>query len=98
MKLTIDITAEDINHGEPGNCYECPVAIATKRACEAAGNNVVTVTVSEGRVIVFTSYGERWQAVYDDRIDEFICDYDSQEDEIDLPSPFSTTLEFTKEE
>lgn len=30
--FTIDVTQEDIDHGECGRCYRCPVARAIKRA------------------------------------------------------------------
>jgi hypothetical protein len=32
VKVTIDVTQEDINDGEPGTCWGCPIALAASRA------------------------------------------------------------------
>ncbi len=110
MKLTIEVTQEDIDHGEPNNCYECPVATATKRAFEKAGLQPHTVDVSCQEITVFCGDGCHWHANTDDKIDNFIdgFDVDSEETEEeieeqeqlkrDLCHPFSVELAFELEE
>ena len=99
MQITIDVTAEDIRHGERNNCYECPVAIATKRAFHNQSIPVTTVTVEDTGICVLTGFGERLEAECNDAIVDFIGEFDIEEDEdLTYPLPFSTTLEFTEEE
>jgi len=31
MRLKVEVTAEDINNGEPGSCERCPIALALLR-------------------------------------------------------------------
>lgn len=44
----VQVTAEDIAHGERGNCNECPVARAIMRAVPGSAPNVGYDIVSAG--------------------------------------------------
>ena len=101
MTVAINVTDDDIEHGEAGNCNECPVAIATERAVEATGPPVVTVSVAGGYVSILDGYGSRWIAEHGDEVEDFIRDFDIYEyeprDEYE-PKPFATTLTFIRQE
>ena len=50
MKITIDVTADDIQRGQRGNCRTCPVARAVaKRVFGRIGVGIALITV--GRVV-----------------------------------------------
>lgn len=52
MKLTIQITADDIAQGMPDNCSACPVALAVNRALHgwwASSVGKLYVTIVRGR-------------------------------------------------
>jgi hypothetical protein len=38
--IRVEVTAEDINRGEPGSCKHCPIALAMDRALAAIGIDV----------------------------------------------------------
>jgi hypothetical protein len=37
ITIRVEVTAEDINRGEPESCKHCPIALAIDRALSAAG-------------------------------------------------------------
>ncbi len=104
MKLLIDVTQQDIDNGEANNCYECPIAMAVKRAAANAGMAPVTVDVNYQTITILTGFGERFLTASDDEIEEFVNSFDGwsegsegdgEEDFVYAkPNPFQTTLEF----
>lgn len=68
MNLTVDVTQEDINHGERGNCNSCPVARAIQRAsgheCRAGGSQI-TIKPENGRNLYLVTPEAAWRFMYD---------------------------------
>lgn len=54
-KVTVDVTQEDIDHGESNNCYNCPVARAAVRAL----GQTAVIAVSANAINVFGEDGTR---------------------------------------
>lgn len=88
-KITVEVTAEDIAKGEPGDGCKCPIAIAVRRA---TGLNDVSI-----RPIAQSRIGNRY--VYlPDPAKRFVLDFDEEQPvqpftfEIDLsPTPTART-------
>ncbi|HYE29906.1 MAG TPA: hypothetical protein VEH27_00625 [Methylomirabilota bacterium] len=45
-KIKVEVTDADIRHGQSGNCWRCPVALAIKRVTRAQEVNVTAIDVS----------------------------------------------------
>ena len=72
MKITIDVTQEDINKGIKTDVSRCPVAKALRRAIEDAKN------VSVGNKLTFNLQGVLYYADVPLKILEFINKFDSE--------------------
>jgi hypothetical protein len=98
MRLTIDVTQEDIDQGEVGSCGKCPVALATIRSFEAAGHRLdwegddedYPVSVSAPLVLAYLETGGWYEADPPPAAYLFIGDFDRGR-KVD---PFSFEAEF----
>ncbi len=45
MQLLVSVTKEDIKYGKPGSSYDCPVALATRRALQISVTGYSSVAV-----------------------------------------------------
>jgi hypothetical protein len=80
--VTIDVTQEDIDSGEPLSCNSCPIALAAERAGFA--------DVSVGGYLWFVNTdGLRLRASIPPVALEFIGDFDNEETVV----PFSFSVE-----
>lgn len=100
--LTINVTQTDIAAGVPGDCHDCPIALAAIRACE-------TDSFLPGLVDLFVLGGQMEFYFEDDEHDEadalpvtvdlpgeaqqFIEDFDNVEYGRTTPAPFTFTVE-----
>jgi hypothetical protein len=93
MKLTIDVTADDIEHGKRRDCNNCPVARAIQR-------HFHTVKVGVGAVIYWDT---PWHDLYNvycvppDSVFEFISRFDNNPIDYERPQPISFELEIPEE-
>lgn len=46
MRIKIEVTHADIQNGKPQNCYDCPIALAVKRALPGREIEVHTAHIS----------------------------------------------------
>jgi len=81
----IRVTQRDINRGVQGDSFQCPVALAIKRALKAAA-----VWVRE--VIIVTKGRSRQTYATPPEVEGFLESFDSAILEFESPRPFSFTL------
>lgn len=76
--MLLRVTKEDIEKGEPQSCYQCPIALALKRA------GFERVSVEADGI-----YADEQFAPSTYQVDDFVAAFDSEQDveptEFDLP-------------
>ena len=70
-KYKINVTVEDIQNGEPGNCKKCAVALAVKRVFP--NKEVEIKTHEKGDIDIWSDEGDVYIAL-DDKLYEFDFD------------------------
>lgn len=100
-RLTIDVTQEDIHHGTPGDCEDCPVALAIRRifpncSVKVEGDVIEIDGSTVGAPAMVESFVDDFDRKYNDFVntfyssfEKFFDDYDEWRDGFE---PFSFVL------
>jgi len=75
MTFTIDVTDEDIRNGKKTDCYNCPIALAIKRAFDGSGYTLSAV--SSYQIGFYISKGLFNNAPLEPRVTNFIRGFDT---------------------
>jgi hypothetical protein len=96
MRLTINVTDEDIKNGRVMQCGDCPVALAADRAARAAGLGLhprCPVAVTRSTITFWSPKSDEFLAVLPENASAFVRNFDSPPHSRETPQPFTFKID-----